>query len=113
MNEHLKYLLDQCEDYGARYVYNDIWRVVNGIKKLFQNKQKLYQPYIDIIDKRSDNMLKKHLHSATFSLNPAFQYEKDSCCNMPEIMKSVLDVMGRFKIEGMQYVMDEITAFRT
>ncbi|XP_071922831.1 uncharacterized protein [Coffea arabica] len=90
-----------------------MWRVANGIKELFKNKKKLYGLYIDIIDRMWDNMLKKDLHTAAFWLNPTFQYDKDSPCHMPEITKSVLEVMQKLKMDGLQYIIDEISMFRS
>ncbi|XP_071922743.1 uncharacterized protein [Coffea arabica] len=106
-------ICDSDEKPSLGYVYEGMWRVVNGIKELFKNKKKFYGPYIDIIDRRWDNMLKKDLHAAAFWLNPAFQYDKDSPCHMPEIMKSVLEVMQKLKMDGLQYMMDEISMFRS
>ncbi|XP_071933926.1 uncharacterized protein [Coffea arabica] len=106
-------ICDSDEKPSLGYVYEGMWRVVSGINELFKNKKKFYGPYIDIIDRRWDNMLKKDLHAAAFWLNPAFQYDRDSPCHMPEIMKSVLEVMQKLKMDGLQYMMDEISMFRS
>nr|XP_027077099.1 uncharacterized protein LOC113700866 [Coffea arabica] len=45
-------ICDSDEKPSLGYVYEGIWRVVNGIKELFKNKKKFYGPYIDIIDRR-------------------------------------------------------------
>ena len=46
-------------------------------------------------------MLKKDFHAAAFWLNPAFQYDRDNPYHMPEIMKSVLEVMQKLKMDGL------------
>ena len=84
-----------------------------ALKSCSRTKKKFYDPYIDIIDRRWDNMLKKNLHAAPFWLNPTFQYDRDNPCYMPEIMKSVLEVMQKLKMDGLQYMMDEISMFRS
>ena len=41
------------------YVYEGIYRVCLGIKKLFNYNKRLYKPYIEIIKQRWDQQLKK------------------------------------------------------
>ncbi|KAL3537821.1 hypothetical protein ACH5RR_001187 [Cinchona calisaya] len=57
------------------YVYEGMQRVTEGIGKLFKNKDRLFKPYVDIINTRLNKMLSKSLHSASYFLNPAFQYD--------------------------------------
>ncbi|KAG6480722.1 hypothetical protein ZIOFF_057307 [Zingiber officinale] len=72
------------------YVYEGMYRAINGIKKLFKNKERFYKPYTDIINERWDRMLRKNLHVAAYYLNPAFQYDP-SFSTHPEITNGLFD----------------------
>ncbi|KAL3522357.1 hypothetical protein ACH5RR_015191 [Cinchona calisaya] len=66
---------DVDEKPSMGYVYEGMQRAIEGIRKLFKYKDRLCKPYIDIINFRWDKMLRKNLHSASYFLNPAFQYD--------------------------------------
>ncbi|KAG6487182.1 hypothetical protein ZIOFF_055765 [Zingiber officinale] len=72
------------------YVYEGMYRAINGIKKLLKNKERFYKPYTDIINERWDRMLRKNLHAAAYYLNPAFQYDPTFSTH-PEITNGLFD----------------------
>nr|XP_027124009.1 uncharacterized protein LOC113740668 [Coffea arabica] len=84
-------ICDTDERPSLGYVYEGMFRAINGIKRLFRNKERLYKPYIDIISDRWDRMLRKNLHAAAYYLNPAFQYESATFCTHPEVINGLLD----------------------
>ncbi|KAG6493156.1 hypothetical protein ZIOFF_048133 [Zingiber officinale] len=81
---------DTDERPSLGYVYEGMYRAINGIKKLFKNKERFYKPYTDIINERWDRMLRKNLHAATYYLNLAFQYDPTFSTH-PEITNGLFD----------------------
>ncbi|KAG6511416.1 hypothetical protein ZIOFF_029484 [Zingiber officinale] len=81
---------DTDERPSLGYVYEGMYRAINGIKKLFKNKERFYKPYTDIINERWDRMLRKNLHAAAYYLNPAFQYDPTFSTH-PEITNGLFD----------------------
>nr|XP_027071766.1 uncharacterized protein LOC113696566 [Coffea arabica] len=82
---------DTDERPSLGYVYEGMFRAITGIKKLFRNSERLYKPYIDIINDRWDRMLRKNLHATAYFLNPAFQYDTATFSTHPEITNGLLD----------------------
>ncbi|XP_071917038.1 uncharacterized protein [Coffea arabica] len=82
---------DTDERPSLGYVYEGMFRAIIGIKKLFRNNERLYKPYIDIINDRWDRMLRKNLHATAYFLNPAFQYDTATFSTHPEITNGLLD----------------------
>ncbi|XP_027120548.1 uncharacterized protein [Coffea arabica] len=76
---------DTDERPSLGYVYEGMFRAITRIKKLFRNNERLYKPYIDIINDRWDRMLRKNLHATAYFLNPAFQYDTATFSTHPEI----------------------------
>lgn len=74
-------------------------------QKILKNRKKLQMHYVDIIERRWNTMLKKDLHAAAYWPNSAFQYNKNISCRMSEIMKSIIEVMQKLLVEGMEYMM--------
>ncbi|KAG6528237.1 hypothetical protein ZIOFF_010388 [Zingiber officinale] len=81
---------DTDERPSLGYVYEGMYRAINGIKKLFKNKERFYKPYTDIINERWDRMLRKNLHADAYYLNPAFQYDPTFSTH-PEITNGLFD----------------------
>ncbi|XP_042466040.1 uncharacterized protein LOC122048551 [Zingiber officinale] len=81
---------DTDERPSLGYVYEGMYRAINGIKKLFKNKERFYKPYTNIINERWDRMLRKNLHAAAYYLNPAFQYDPTFSTH-PEITNGLFD----------------------
>ena len=49
---HLLRIVDSNEKLAIRYVYDDIYRAIDGIKKKkkkFKDKKRLWEPYVNII----------------------------------------------------------------
>ena len=68
------------------YVYEGMYSVRLGIKKLFNHNKRLYKPYTNIIKQRWNEQLRKSINSATYWLNPCFQYDKENFCKKPEVI---------------------------
>ena len=75
------------------YVYEGMYRVRLGIKKLFKDNKRLYMPYTQIIKQRWDQQLRKNIHATTYWLNPCFQYDHENFCHKPSIIGVVMDVI--------------------
>ena len=46
---HLLHIVDSDEKLVMRYVYDDIYRAIDGTKKNFKDKKRLWEPYVNII----------------------------------------------------------------
>ncbi|XP_024006640.1 uncharacterized protein LOC112083140 [Eutrema salsugineum] len=92
-------ICDADEKPSLPYVYEGMYRARLGIKNMFQKKDVLYKPYTTIIDQRWDRMLRNDLHAATYYLNPAFMYEKNTFCENPEIPRGLLNLFEKQKDE--------------
>lgn len=75
---------------------------------IFKNKKKLNKSYIIIIDNIWDPLLRQDLHATTYYLNPAFQYDKSTFCNEPEIMRGVLNVMDKVERDDSIAILEEL-----
>ncbi|KAL2532982.1 BED-type domain-containing protein [Abeliophyllum distichum] len=69
-------IVDADEKPSLGYVYDGMDRAEKTIKNIFLIKERLYKPYIDIIDERWDKHLRHNIHVAAYFLNPAFIYEE-------------------------------------
>ncbi|CAN6902512.1 unnamed protein product [Brassica oleracea] len=87
-------ICDADEKPSLPYVYEGMYLARLGIKKMF-DKKPLYQPYTDIIDKRWDRMLRRHLHAAAYYLNPSFIYSEDTFSDKPEIMGGLMSIFEK------------------
>ena len=105
-------ICDSDEKPAMGYVYEGMYRVRKGIKELFKKKKTLYQPYIDIINARWDKLLRKSLHAAAYWLNPAFQYDKESFCQKPEVLNGLLDIIDNKVESGKSKMYQEIAIYR-
>ncbi|KAL8556007.1 hypothetical protein ACS0TY_003716 [Phlomoides rotata] len=65
-------ICDTGEKPSLGYVYEGLSRAIRGTKEIFNNQESKYKPFVDIINKRWDKMLRKRLHAAAYWLNPAF-----------------------------------------
>ncbi|RVW83525.1 hypothetical protein CK203_054213 [Vitis vinifera] len=91
----LLHIVDCDERPSMGYVYEGMYRVRLGIKKLFNYSERLYKPYTEIIKQRWDQQLKKSIHSAAYWLNPCFQYDQENFCNKPNVIGGVMDVIDK------------------
>ena len=55
-------IVDYDERPSMGYVYEGMYRVHLGIKKLFNHNKRLYKPYTEIIKQRWDQQLNKNIH---------------------------------------------------
>ena len=88
-----------------RYVYNGMNRAIDGIKKKkFKDKKRLWEPYVNIIKDHCDTQFYRVIHTATYWLNPTFQYDPSTLNKRLETQSNVTDVTeskvscGRIKL---------------
>ncbi|KAL3538188.1 hypothetical protein ACH5RR_001554 [Cinchona calisaya] len=81
---------DTNEKPSMAYVYEDMQKVIEGIRKFFKNKDRLCKPYIDSINTWWDKMLHKSLCSAFYFFNPAFLFDP-TYVGIGEIANGLLD----------------------
>ncbi|RVX06676.1 hypothetical protein CK203_029482 [Vitis vinifera] len=105
-------IVDCDERPSMGYVYEGMYRVRLGIKKLFNYNKRLYKPYTEIIKQRWDQQLKKSIHSAAYWLNPCFQYDQENFCNKPNVIGGVMDVIDQKVLKGKLETMNEMKLFR-
>eukprot|EP00261_Vitis_vinifera_P037688 XP_019078931.1 PREDICTED: uncharacterized protein LOC100242519 [Vitis vinifera] len=105
-------IVDCDERPSMEYVYEGMYRVRLGIKKLFNYNERLYEPYTEIIKQRWDQQLKKSIHSAAYWLNPCFQYDQENFCNKPNVIGGVMDVIDQKVLKGKIETMNEMRLFR-
>ena len=105
-------IVDCDERPSMGYVYEGMYRVRLGIKKLFNYNKRLYKPYTKIIKQRWDQQLKKSIHSAAYWLNPCFQYDEENFCNKPNVIGGVMDVIDQKVLKGKLETMNEMKLFR-
>ncbi|KAL8488293.1 hypothetical protein ACS0TY_024535 [Phlomoides rotata] len=87
-------ICDTDEKPSLGYVYEGLSRAIRGTKEIFNNQESKYKPFVDIINKRWDKMLRKRLHAAAYWLNHAFQYDpNNSLHNEPEAYKGLLGII--------------------
>ncbi|KAL6319822.1 hypothetical protein AAG906_036886 [Vitis piasezkii] len=105
-------IVDCDERPSMGYVYEGMYRVCLGIKKLFNHNKRLYKPYTEIIKQRWDQQLQKSIHSAAYWFNPCFQYDQENFCNKPTIIGGVMDVIDQKVLKGKLETMNEMKLFR-
>ena len=94
------------------HVYEGMYRVRLGIKKLFNYNKRLYKPYTEIIKQCWDQQLKKSIHAAAYWLNPCFQYDQENFRNKPTVIGGVMDVIDQKVLKGKFEIMNEMKLFR-
>ena len=94
------------------YVYEGMYRVHLGIKKLFNHNKRLFKPYTEIIKQRWDQQLNKNIHLTTYRLNPCIQYDQENYCNKPIVIGGVMDVIDKKVLKGKLDTMNEMKLFR-
>nr|CAN66693.1 hypothetical protein VITISV_032487 [Vitis vinifera] len=101
-------IVDCDERPSMGYVYEGMYKVRLGIKKLFNYNERLYKPYTEIIKQRWDQQLKKSIHSVAYWLNPCFQYDQENFCNKPNVIGGVMDVIDQKVLKGKLETMNEM-----
>ena len=105
-------IVDCDERPSMGYVYEGMYKVRLGIKKLFNYNERLYKPYTEIIKQCWDQQLKKSIHSAAYWLNPCFQYDQENFCNKPTVIGGVMNVIDQKFLKGKLDTMNEMKLFR-
>ncbi|KAL6342918.1 hypothetical protein AAG906_016938 [Vitis piasezkii] len=104
--------IDDCDERPSMgYVYEGMYKVRLGIKKLFNYNKKLYKPYTEIIKQHWNQQLKKSIHLATYWLNPCFQYDQENFCNKSTIIEGVMNVIDQKVLKGKLDTMNEMKLF--
>ncbi|XP_023909492.1 uncharacterized protein LOC112021156 [Quercus suber] len=97
-------IIDSNEKPAMGYVYDGMYRVIDGIKKKFKDKKRLWEPYVNIIKDHWDNQFYRNIHAAAYWLNPAFQYDSSTLNKRLETQSVMTDVIeskisaGRLKL---------------
>ena len=56
-------IVDSDEHLAMGYVYDSMYRAIDWIKKLFKDKKKFWEPYINIIKDRWDTQFSQEIHA--------------------------------------------------
>ncbi|KAK4583568.1 hypothetical protein RGQ29_026342 [Quercus rubra] len=105
-------IVDFDEKPAMGYVYDGMYRVIDGIKKNFKDKKRLWEPYVNIIKNRWDNQFYRDIHAAAYWLNPAFQYDSSTLNKRLETQSAVTDVIESKVSDGRLKLVEEIRLFR-
>ena len=105
-------IVDSDEHPAMGYVYDGMYRAIDGIKKLFKDKKKFWEPYINIIKDRWDNQFSQEIHAAAYWLNPAFQYDPSTSSKRQEVHGALTDVIEMRVSSSRHKLVDELKLFR-
>ncbi|GMY38460.1 hAT dimerization domain-containing protein [Fagus crenata] len=105
-------IVDSDEHPAMGYVYDGIYRAIDGIKKLFKDKKKFWEPYINIIKDRWDNQFSQEIHAAAYWLNPTFQYDPSTSSKRQEVHGALTDVIEMRVSSSRHKLVDELKLFR-
>ncbi|XP_075665181.1 uncharacterized protein LOC142634813 [Castanea sativa] len=105
-------IFDSDEKPTMGYVYNGMYRVIDGIKKNFKDKKRLWEPYVNIIKDRWDNRFYRDIHAAAYWLNHAFQYDSSTLNKRLETQSAVTDVIESKVSIGRLKLVEELRLFR-
>ena len=98
------------------FLYDDLERAKEDIRKNLDSKEKKYIPIWNIIDKRWDDKLKGPLHRAGHYLNPYTFYKKKLEIEKAGIfMDGLVEVMHRFypeKHETLNKITDQLALYQ-
>ncbi|KAL0010821.1 hypothetical protein SO802_005929 [Lithocarpus litseifolius] len=105
-------IVDSDEKPAMGYVYEGRYRVIDGIKKNFKDKKRLWEPYVNIIKDRWNNQFYRDIHAAAYWLNPAFQYDSSTLNKRLETQSAVTDVIESKVSAGRLKLVEELRLFR-
>ena len=105
-------IVDSDEKPAMGYVYDGIYRVIDGIKKNFKDKKRLQEPYVNIIKDQWDNQFYRDIHAAAYRLNPAFQYDSSTLNKRLETQFAVTNVIESKVSVGRLKLVEELRLFR-
>ena len=89
-----------------------MYRVIDGIKKNFKDKKRLWESYVNIIKDRWDNQFYRVIHATAYWLNPAFQYDSSTLNKRLETQSAVTDVIESKVSVGRLKLVEELRLFQ-
>ncbi|KAK4583897.1 hypothetical protein RGQ29_021854 [Quercus rubra] len=104
-------IVDSDEKSAMGCVYDGMYKVIDGIKKNFKDKKRLWEPYVNIIKDRWDNQFYRDIHAAAYWLNPAFQYNSSTLNKRLETQSAVIDVIESKVSVGRLKLVEELKLF--
>ncbi|XP_030941834.1 uncharacterized protein LOC115966820 [Quercus lobata] len=91
---HLLRIVDSDEKPAMGYVYDAMYRTIDGIKKKkFKDKKRLWERYVNIIKDHWDTQFYRDIHATAYWLNPAFQYNSSTLNKRLKTQSAVTDVI--------------------
>ena len=105
-------IVDSDEHPAMGYVYDGMYRAIDGIKKLLEDKKKFWEPYINIIKDRWDTQFPQKIYAAAYWLNLAFQYDPSTSSKRQEVYSALTDVIEMRVSSSRHKLMDELKLFR-
>ncbi|KAK9993540.1 hypothetical protein SO802_023243 [Lithocarpus litseifolius] len=105
-------IVDSNEKPTMGYVYKGTYRVIDGIKKNFKDKKRLWEPYVNIIKDRWDNQFYRDIHAVSYWLNPAFQYDSSTFNKRLETQSAMTDVIESNVSASRLKLVEELRLFR-
>ena len=94
------------------YMMHGMYRVIDGIKKNFKDKKRLWESYVNIIKDRWDNQFYRDIHAAAYWLNPAFQYDSYTLNKRLETQFVATDVIESKVLVGRLKLAEELRLFQ-
>ena len=105
-------IVDSDEHPTMGYVYDGMYRAIDGIKKLLKDKKKFWEPYINIIKDRWDTQFPQKIYAAAYWLNLAFQYDPSTSSKRQEVHGTLMDVIEMRVSSSRHKLVDELKLFR-
>ena len=94
------------------YMMHGMYRVIDGIKKNFKDKKRLWESYVNIIKDRWENKFYRDIHATAYWLNPAFQYDSSTLNKRLQTQSTVTDVIESKVSIGRLKLVEELRLFR-
>ncbi|PKU70417.1 hypothetical protein MA16_Dca007169 [Dendrobium catenatum] len=82
-------IVDSDEKISLGYLYDGMYRARKANKAMFINVKRSYKPFTTIIKRIWDTQLRQSIHSATYFLNPHFQFDRENHCQKAEILQGL------------------------
>ena len=94
------------------YMMHGMYRVIDGIKKNFKDKKRLWESYVNIIKDRWENKFYRDIHATAYWLNPAFQYDSFTLNKRLETQFVATDVIESKVSVGRLKLVEELRLFQ-
>ena len=109
---HLLRIVDSDEKPVIGYVYDGMYSAIDGIKKNFKDKKRLWEPYVNIIKNCWDTQFYRDIHATAYWLNLAFQYDPSTLNKRLETQSTMTDVIkSKVSVSRMKLV-EELKLFQ-